>query len=99
MKLGETHKKPKFTSPSPMKATPTGFNNDPNDVCLTSFRDDDDVTVRLLGRDKETYVNHSTHPPEGKTITVVAVIRGKSKNGRHRQHNNRHYKKKLVRVL
>ncbi len=48
-------------------------------------------------------VNHSTlvkgDPAEGKTTAVVAVMRGNSKHGYHRQRSNKHYKKKLVRVL
>jgi hypothetical protein len=36
---------------------------------------------------------------EGKTTAVIAVMRGKSKDGCHRCHSNKHYKQKLVRVL
>jgi hypothetical protein len=38
-------------------------------------------------------------PHEDKTTTIVAVMRGRPKPGRHRQHSNKHYKQKLVRVL
>ncbi len=38
-------------------------------------------------------------PPEGKTTAIVAVMRGRPKHGHHRQHSNKHHKKKLVRVL
>ena len=37
--------------------------------------------------------------PEGKTTAVVAVMRGKQKNGSHRPCSNKHYKKKIVRAL
>ncbi len=35
----------------------------------------------------------------GKTTAVKAVLRGKPKDGYHRHHNNKHYKRTLVRVL
>jgi hypothetical protein len=38
-------------------------------------------------------------PPEGKTTAIVAVIRGRSKLGHHRQRSNKHYKRNLVQVL
>jgi hypothetical protein len=38
-------------------------------------------------------------PPEGKTTAIVAVMRGRPKHDHHRQHSNKHYKRKLVRVL
>ena len=38
-------------------------------------------------------------PPEGKTTAIVAVMRGRPKDGYHRQRSNEHYKRKLVRVL
>jgi hypothetical protein len=38
-------------------------------------------------------------PPEGKTTTIVAVMRGTPKHGHHRPRSNKHYKQKLVRVL
>ncbi len=44
-------------------------------------------------------MNHSTHPPEGKTIAVAAVMRGKPKDGYHHHHSNKHYKQTLVQVL
>ena len=48
-------------------------------------------------------VNHSTlvkgDPPEGKTTAIVAVMRGNSKHGCHRQRSNKHKTNKIVRVL
>jgi hypothetical protein len=38
-------------------------------------------------------------PPEGRTTAIVAVMRGRPKQGHHRQHSNKHYKQKLVQVL
>ncbi len=101
--LRETYKKQKFTPPSPIKATPTIAESDSDDECLTSFSDDDDGTVTLSTKSKVIYVSNSTpennNPPEGKTTAIVAVMRGKPKEGYHRHCSNKHYKKKLVRVL
>ena len=46
-------------------------------------------------------MNFTPHkdPPEGKTTAIVAVMRGRPKHGHHRQCSNKHYKKKLVRIL
>ncbi len=38
-------------------------------------------------------------PPEGKTTAVIAVMRGKPKDGYHRHLSNKHYEQKVVRVL
>jgi hypothetical protein len=38
-------------------------------------------------------------PPESKTTTIVAVMRGRPKHSHHRQHSNKHCKQNLVRVL
>ena len=103
MNLRETYKKQKFTPPSPIKATPTIAESDSDDYCLMSFSDDDDATVTLSTKSKEIHVSNSTpknnNPSEGKTTAIVAVMRGKPKEGRHRHRSNKHYKKKLVRVL
>jgi hypothetical protein len=38
-------------------------------------------------------------PPKGKITAIVAVMRGKPKDGHHCHCSNKHYKQKLVRVL
>jgi hypothetical protein len=38
-------------------------------------------------------------PLEGKTIAIVAVMRGRPKHSHHRQRSNKHYKQKLARIL
>jgi hypothetical protein len=48
---------------------------------------------------KKKNVTHNKDPPEGKTTAIVAVMRGRPKHSHHRQHSNKHYKQKLVRVL
>ncbi len=54
-------------------------------------------------QNKELLNNHSILPkkdlPEGKTTAIIAVMRGKPKDGYHRHHSNKHYKQKIVRVL
>ncbi len=53
-------------------------------------------------KDELLYTNSilpNKDPPEGKTTAIIAVMRGKPKHGHHRQHSNKHYKQKLVRVL
>ncbi len=84
--LRETCKKTKFTPPSPIKATPTIAESDSDDK-----------------KAKEIHVSNSTseknNPPEGKATAIVAVMRGKPKEGYHRHSSNKHFKKKLVWVL
>ncbi len=54
-------------------------------------------------QNKGLHVNQSTPtnktPPEGKTNTVIAVMRGTPKDGYHRHRSNKNDKQKLVRVL
>jgi hypothetical protein len=48
---------------------------------------------------KENSIIPNKDPPEGRTTTIVSVMRGRPKHSHHRQHSNKHYKQKLVRVL
>jgi hypothetical protein len=41
----------------------------------------------------------TTIPPEGKTTAVIAMMRGKPKDGYHHHCSNKNYKQKLVQVL
>ena len=41
----------------------------------------------------------NNNPPEGETTAIVAVMRGKPKEGYHCHRSNKHYKKRIVRVL
>ncbi len=56
-----------------------------------------------LSQNKWIHVNYNTppnrDPPEGKTMAVIAVMRGKPKDGYHCHHSNTHCRQKLVRVL
>jgi hypothetical protein len=82
-----------------MNATPTGFASNTSDVCPTSISNDDDITMTSSCQNKEVHMSHRTHLPEGKTTAVVAVMRGKPKDGYHRHCRNKHHKKKIVWVL
>ncbi len=48
---------------------------------------------------KKNSIIPNKDPPEGRTTTIVAVMRGRPKHSHHRQPSNKHYKQKLVRVL
>jgi hypothetical protein len=48
---------------------------------------------------KKNSITPNKDPPEGRTTAIVTVMRGRPKHGHHRQHSNKHYKQKLVRVL
>jgi hypothetical protein len=54
----------------------------------------DDVMLTSSSQNKEIHSNHSIlpkkDPPEGKTTAVITV---------HRHHSNKHYKKKIMRIL
>ncbi len=86
-----------------MKATPTSIASDSNDISTASVSEAGDVMItssdqkgKLL---KKMNFTPKKDPPEGKTTAIVAVMRGRSKHGHHRQCSNQHYKRKLVRVL
>jgi hypothetical protein len=103
MKLGETIKNMSYTLPSPMKATPTSIASNSNDVSTASVSKAGDIMMtssdqkgKLL---KKNSITPNKDPPEGKIIAIVAVMRGRPKHGHHRQHSNKHYEQKLVRVL
>jgi hypothetical protein len=63
----------------------------------------DDIMLTSSSQSKEIHSNYSIlpkkDPPEGKTKAIIAVMRGKPKDGYHRHRSSKHYKQKLVRVL
>jgi hypothetical protein len=67
-----------------------------------SFSNAGDVMMTSSSQNEEIHVNYCTptnkDPPEGKTTAVIAVMRGKPKDGCHCQRSNMHYKK-IVQVL
>jgi hypothetical protein len=103
VKLGDTVENTSFTPPSPMKATPTTTASKSNDISTASVSKAGDVMMMSSSQKEKTLKKNSILPnkdsPEGRTTTIVAVMRGKPKNGHHRQCSNKHYKQKLVRVL
>jgi hypothetical protein len=93
----------KVTLPSPIKAAPTTIASNPDDISTTSVSNADDVMMTSSSQNKEIHRNHSIvpkkDPPEGKTKAIIAVMKGKPKDGYHFHHSNKHYKQKLVQVL
>jgi hypothetical protein len=77
----------KFTPPSPTKATPTIIASNSNDVSTMSVSNAGDVMMMSSSQNKELLNNNSIlpkkDPPEGKTTAIVAVMRGKPKDGHH----------------
>jgi hypothetical protein len=86
-----------------MKATPTTIASDSNDTSTTSVSEAGDVMMtsscQKEGILKKNSILPKKDPPEGRTTTIVAVMRGRPKPGHHRQRSNKHYKQKLVPVL
>jgi hypothetical protein len=100
--LGEPFEKTKFTPPSPNQSIPTLIARYQDDVCLLPF-DTGDVMMTSSSQHEGIHVNYSTptnkDPPEGKTTAVIAVMRGRTKDGCHRRRSSKHYTQKLVWVL
>jgi hypothetical protein len=86
-----------------MKATPTTIASDSNDVSTTSVSKAGDIMMASSSQNegilKKKSILLRKDPPEGKTIAIVAVMRGRPKPGHHRQRSNKHYRQKIVRVL
>jgi hypothetical protein len=86
-----------------IKATPTTIASNPDGIRTAPVSNADDVMMTSSSQHEELLNNHSIlpkkDPPEGKTTAIIAVIRGKPKDGYHRHRSNKHYKQKLVRVL
>jgi hypothetical protein len=86
-----------------MKATPTTIASDSNDVSKASISKARDVMMTSSSQKEGILKTNSTlpnkDPPEGKTTTIVAVMRGRPKHSHHCQRSNKHYKQKLVWVL
>ncbi len=63
----------------------------------------DDIMLTSPSKSKDVHINNSTptasNPTEGRTTSVIAVMRGNPKDGYTRQRSNKHCKQKIVRVL
>jgi hypothetical protein len=63
-----------------------------SDVMMTSSSQKEGIL-------KKKSILPNKDPPEGKTTTVVAVMRGRPKHSHHCQCSNKHYKQIIVQVL
>jgi hypothetical protein len=101
--LGELVKNTSYTPPSPIKATPITIASKSNDVSTASVSKTGDVMMMSSSQKerklKKISILPNKDPPEGKTTTIVAVMRGKPRHGNHCQCSNKRYKQKLVRIL
>jgi hypothetical protein len=66
--------------------------NEAGDIMMTSSSQKEEMI-------KRNSILPKKYPPEGSTITIVAVMRGRPKHGHHHQCSNKHFKQKFVRVL
>ncbi len=103
IKIGETVTNTSYTPPSPIKATPTSIASNFVDVSTASVSNAGDVMMTSSSQKgkllKKNSITPNKDPPEGRTTSIVAVMRGRPKHSHHRQHSNNHYKQKLVWVL
>ncbi len=92
-----------FTPPSPMKAIPTTIVSNSNDVSTASVSKAGDVMMMSSSQKegilKKNSILTNKDPPEGKTTAIVAVMRGRPKQGHHCQCSNKHYKQNSLRDL
>ncbi len=103
VKLEETVVQMSVTPPSLVKATHTAIAINSNDVSTASVSKAGDVIMMSSSQKGGILKKNSILPkkdlPEGKTTAIVAVMRGRPKQGHHRQRSSKHYKQKFVRVL
>jgi hypothetical protein len=103
IKIGETITNKNYTPPSPIKATPTSIASNSDDISTASVSKAGDVMMTSSSQKgkilRKNSIIPNKDPPEGRTITIVAVMRGRPKHGHHRQRSNKHYKQKKVQVL
>ncbi len=96
VKIGETIRNTSYTSPSPIKATPTSIASNSDDVSTASVSKAGDVMMTSSSQKgkilKKNNILPNKDPPEGRTTTIVAVMRGRPKHGHHHQHSSKHYK-------
>jgi hypothetical protein len=92
-----------YTPPSPIKGTPTSIASDSDGLSTASVSKAGDVMMTSSSQKgkllKKNSITPNKDPPEGRTIAIVAVMRGRPKHSHHRQRSINHYKQKLVRVL
>ncbi len=98
IKFRETIENTIYTPPSTIKATPTTTTSDSSDVSTASVSKAGDVMMTPSSQKggilKKNGILPKKDPPEGKTTTIIAVMRGRPKHGHHRQCSNKHHKQK-----
>ncbi len=86
-----------------MKATPTTIASESSNVSRASVSKAGDIMMTSASQKegilKTNSILRKKDLPEGKTTTIVAVMRGKSRHDYHQQCRNKHYKQKLVQIL
>jgi hypothetical protein len=86
-----------------MKAIPTIIASNSNDASSTSVSKAGDIMMTPSSQKEGILKKNSILPTkdlrEGKTTTMVDVMRGRPRPGHHRHCCNKHYRQKLVRVL
>jgi hypothetical protein len=96
VKFRETVEQTSLSPPSPIKATPMTIASNSNDASTTSVSKASDVmmmsSIQKEGILKKKSTLPNKDPPEGKTTTIVAVMRGRPKHSHHCQGSNKHYK-------
>jgi hypothetical protein len=92
VKIRETIEQTSFTPPSSIKATPTTIASNSNVVSMTSVSKASDIMMTSSSQKegilKKKSILPNKDPPEGKTTTVVAVMRGRPTLSHHHQHSN-----------
>ncbi len=77
-----------------MKATPTSIASHSDDLSTASVSKADDVMMMSSSQKdkilKKNSIIPNKDPPEGRTTTIVAVMRGRPKHSHHPQHSNKH---------
>jgi hypothetical protein len=75
-----------------MKATPTTIVSKSNNVSTASVSKAGDVMMTSSSKKakilKKNSILPNKDPPEGRTTAIIAVMRGKPRNGHHCQCNN-----------
>jgi hypothetical protein len=78
-----------------MKATSTTIDSKSNDISTASVSKAGDNMMTSSSQKEGILKKYSIlpnkDPPEGKTTTIIAVMRGKPRHSNHRQCSNKHY--------
>ncbi len=71
-----------------MKATPTTIASEPNDGSTALISKAGNIMMTSSSQNEKILKKNSIlpnkDPPEGRTTAIIAVMRGKPKNGHHR---------------